>query len=55
MRQIAYDSEVIRSFVVLIVSVSLPKQHERARLWPPAALNKSADNQLVTFCCQDDY
>jgi hypothetical protein len=54
--QIAYNSELICSFVALNISVSLRKQHEKVQMVaPPAELAWSADNQLVTFCCQDDY
>ena len=37
MRQIAYNSELICSFVALIFSVSLRKQHEKVQMVAPAA------------------
>ena len=37
MRQIAYNSELICSFVALIISVSLRKQHEKVQMVAPAA------------------
>jgi uncharacterized protein (DUF1800 family) len=55
-RQIAYGGEIICSFVALIFSVSLRKQHEKVQMLARQqnCLRPQVTNS-VTFWCQDDY
>ena len=55
-RQIAYNGEIICSFVALIFSVSLRKQHEKVQMLARQqnCLRPQITNS-VTFWCQDDY
>jgi hypothetical protein len=55
-RQISFNSDLICSFVALIFSVSLRKQHEKVQMLARQqnCLRPQITNS-VTFWCQDDY
>jgi hypothetical protein len=54
--QISFNSDLICSFVALIFSVSLRKQHEKVQMLARQqnCLRPQITN-TVTFSCQDDY